>query len=285
MSLAGSSARRGSNSSVLFRWLGTAGIELLLHDQVIVIDPYFSRVPRWKLWLGTLSPARALIAKSVPRCDLVLVTHAHFDHIMDVPDIVCNTGAKAVGSRNSCQLLKVCGILQEKIEETNVGDALALGDFGIRVRQAKHRTVPGFSPGPLAPDLSPPLRARDYRMDNFYSFLILVNGLRLLTDPGTRPEDAVAADVLFVYPGMPHAYYEALLRLVRPRLTVPIHWEDFFRPMSEPLSPYWKPPALAVPPMPHLDLRKFRQMLEQVAPQTRVLEPEILCTYDLENLM
>jgi glyoxylase-like metal-dependent hydrolase (beta-lactamase superfamily II) len=94
---------------IQFRWLGAAGIELVFPDQVIVIDPYFSRIPTWKLWLGRVTPDRALIADKLRRCDLLLVTHAHFDHIMDVPQIVHNTGAMVAGSANSCSLLEAFG--------------------------------------------------------------------------------------------------------------------------------------------------------------------------------
>jgi L-ascorbate metabolism protein UlaG (beta-lactamase superfamily) len=271
--------------SILFRWLGAAGIELVLDDQVIVIDPYFSRIPTWKLWLGRMHPDRGLIADRIHLCDLLLITHAHFDHIMDVPDIVRNTGAMAAGSPNSCELLGVLGTSWGKIQAINAGDQLTLGDVGIEVRQARHRRIPGFSPGPLRPNLRPPLRANNYRMDDCYSFLISVDGFRLLTDPGTRPDDAVAADVLFVYPGMHDDYYETLLRLVQPRITIPIHWDDFFRPLSEPLRPYWKPPALRFPPLQHIHLEQFRQTLQKIRADNRVFEPEVLCSYDLEELI
>lgn len=271
--------------SIVFRWLGTAGIELVVHDQVILIDPYLSRVPTWKLWLGRLYPASELIAKRIQRCDLLLVTHAHFDHLLDVPDIALNTGALAVGSRNSCVLLKAFGVSQEQIQEIHAGDELTLGDLKIKARPAKHRRIPGFSPGPLPPSLRPPLRASGYQMDECYSYLISVNGLRLLTDPGVRPDNAVAADVLFVYPGMQPEFYGALLGRVEPKIIIPIHWDDFFRPLSKPLRPFWKLPTLAFPPLQHIDLEEFRRTVHRIAPECRVLVPEIFYSYKLEALL
>lgn len=279
------SAERHLTTPILFRWLGTAGIELVLDDQVIVIDPYFSRVPTRKLLLGRVTPDHELIADWIKRCDLLLVTHAHFDHIMDVPEIIRITGAVAVGSPNSCQLLEALGVSQSKIQEVSAGDQISVGEIGIEVRQARHPRIPGFSPGLLHPNIRPPLRARHYRMDQCYSFLISVNGTRLLTDPGARPEDAVTADVLFVHPGKDDEYYKALLRLVQPRITIPIHWDDFFRPLSEPLRPFWKPPALAFPPLQRIDLKEFRQTLLRIADSGRVFEPEILRSYDLGALI
>ncbi|MGD9146512.1 MAG: MBL fold metallo-hydrolase, partial [Anaerolineae bacterium] len=243
----------------------------MLPDLVIVIDPYLSRVPAWKLWLGRVTPDRTLIAERIQRCDLLLVTHAHFDHIMDVPEIVRNTGAVAAGSPNSCKLLEALGVSQNKIQEVHGGDQIFVGEVRIEVRQARHPRIPGFSPGPLQPDIRPPLRASSYRMDHCYSFLISANKTRLLTDPGTRPGDATAADVLFVHPGKDRDYYKSLLRLVKPRVTIPVHWDDFFRPLSEPLRPYWKPPELAFPPLQRIDLEEFKQTVLMTIPSGRVL--------------
>jgi L-ascorbate metabolism protein UlaG (beta-lactamase superfamily) len=162
---------------------------------------------------------------------------------------------------------------------------LTLGEYQVEVLSAEHINLPVFTPGPLAPDLKPPLRARDYRMDSCYGFLISVNGQRLLTDPGIRPEDAVAADVLFVYPIMHRAYYESLLPLVQPKMVVPCHWDDFFRPLSKPLRPFWQLPRWTFPPLKRVNLAEFRDTVEAIAPGTRVLVPEVLRSYDLgENL-
>jgi L-ascorbate metabolism protein UlaG (beta-lactamase superfamily) len=265
--------------------LGTAGIELAVHGQVVLIDPYLSRVPAWKLWFGRLCPARELIAERVLQCDLLLVTHAHFDHIMDVPSIARNTGAMTVGSRNSCELLKAYGISKEQIQEIHAGDELTFDGFSIKAWPAEHRRIPGFAPGPLPPKPKLPLRASGYRIDDCYSYLISVNGLRLLTDPGVRPDDAVAADVLFVYPGMQTEYYITLLGRVQPKITIPIHWDDFFRPLSRPLRPFWKLPTLAFPPLQHIDLEEFRQTVQRIAPECRMFEPEIFHPYELEDLL
>ena len=97
-------ARAKMDTSIRFRWLGTGGIELVVNDQVLLIDPYFTRFPLRKLVLGRVRPNRALIGDTIKHSDYVLLSHAHFDHLMDVPDMVRNTGAVAIGSPNSCRL-------------------------------------------------------------------------------------------------------------------------------------------------------------------------------------
>ena len=273
------------SDSTKLRWLGAAGIELNVGGQVLVVDPYLTRFPVWKLWWARVMPDGTRIAEKVPRCDFVLVSHAHFDHVMDVPDLIRHTGATAFGSANSCRLLAACGVPKNKIRHVGPGDRITVSGFQVEVRRAAHMGIPGFGSGPLGADLKPPLRARDYRMDDCWSFLITVDGLRLLTDPGRHPGDAAPADVLLVYPGLEGSYYEALLSVVRPQVVVPIHWDDLFHPSSDPIRPYWQSPSWAFPPLKRINLVEFRRRIEGAVSGTKVLAPEAFCDYDLGELL
>ena len=270
--------------SIGLRWLGTAGVELRVKDQILVIDPYFTRCPFWKVWFGRVQPSKELIAEKIRRCDFVLVTHAHFDHIMDVPDVVHNTGAAVWGSPNSCRLLSACGVPADKIHQIAVGDEFTFGDFHVEVRRCHHVELPGFLPGPVSPVLKPPLHVRDYRMDDYFSFRISAQGLRLLTDPGSCPEQAAPADVVFVIPSQDYGYYEALLRVVRPRVVIPYHFDDHFRSLSKSFRACCKPPRWAFPPLQRMSVTELRGMIEKLSPETEVLIPEAFRSYDLGGI-
>jgi hypothetical protein len=256
-----------------------------VNDQVLLVDPYLTRIPIWELGAGRVCPDRALIADTIKHCDYVLVTHAHFDHMMDVPDLVQNTGAVAIGSPNDCRLFAACGVPQGKIHEVHAGDSLNLGEYQVEVLKGEHIRLPLFTPGPLRRDLAPPLRARDYRMDCFYSFLISARGQRMLTDPGICFEDAVAADVLFIYPGRPQSYYDSVLPLVQPKVVIPYHWDDFFRPLSKPLRPFWRPLGWTFPPLQRVNLARFRDTIAAIAPETKVLDAEIFQSYEVSRFI
>jgi L-ascorbate metabolism protein UlaG (beta-lactamase superfamily) len=273
-------------SPVCLRWLGTAGVEIGVGNQVIVIDPYLTRFPAWRMGLGRVRPNGDLIATRIPRCDFVLVTHAHWDHIMDVPDVALNTGARVLGSENSCRLVETCGVPDGKTQQISVGDRLTLGEFQVEVFPAEHLRTPCPPQGPVASGLIPPLRARDYRMDEMYCYRVSVDRYRLITDPGVDPEDGVAADVLFVHPYRKEGYYDVLLQRVRPRAVIPYHWDDFFRSLAKPLRPLpvlrlsrWAFPSLA-----HAN-SGFKRMIEYKRPGTRVLTPEAFCAYDVAELL
>jgi hypothetical protein len=176
------------DSSTTFRWLGVAGIELTYAGEILVIDPFFTRPPFWRMWLGRVEPNHPLIAAALPGCNHILVSHAHWDHVMDVPDIALNTGARILGSTNTCALVKACGVPKDQVR---AGDEVQLGSFGVKVIAAQHSRTPGFEAGHLRPCLRPPLRLRDYVMDMCTSSLIRVpvhwdDLFRLYPRPGER---------------------------------------------------------------------------------------------------
>ncbi|MGD2146252.1 MAG: MBL fold metallo-hydrolase [Anaerolineae bacterium] len=270
---------------VLFRWLGVAGIELRVDDQVLAIDPFFTRPPLRRLFFGQVEPDSELIAEHMERCDDIVITHAHWDHVMDVPELVRSTGATAWGSANACRLLAICGVPAEKTRVIHAGDALELGPYRVQVIPAKHRWVPAFRPKDLAPGLEPPLRLRDYQMEWCFSVLVAVEGLRLLNWRSVDSDPAPRADVLFVGPHDGRNHYQALLQAVQPRLVIPVHWDDFFRPLEDPIRPCWRAPRWALPPFGRVNLARLKRMIQQIDPQVEILIPEILHPYDLRRCL
>lgn len=268
-----------------FRWLGVAGIELRA-SEVLTIDPFFTRPPLWALDMGRWSPREDLVRSVLPRCDRVLVTHAHFDHLMDVPAVAAQTGATVYGSENTCRLLALCGVPDEQIVRVMPGDILALGPWSVRVLQGEHPSVPGFGPGRLREGLHPPLRLRDYVMDACYSYAIETEQARVLCWAGGPSVMAPAPmDLLFARTDLNAAGLAQLLQVTRPRLVVPIHWDNLFRPLtkdpSHPARPFWEPPRRAWPPLRRAAPQAFCRAVESLWPDATALVPEPLREYNL----
>jgi L-ascorbate metabolism protein UlaG (beta-lactamase superfamily) len=273
------------DNSISFRWLGVAGTELNVNNQTLTIDPYFTRISMRSSFFGHVEPEHRLIADKVTSCNYILITHPHFDHIMDVPDVANNTGATALGSSNACRLLSVCGVPEDKIRKIKTGDKLNLNGFEVTVFDAVHMKTPGFSPGKLSPVLEPPLKAKDYRMDEDFSFLITIGDTRILTDPGENPVEVVPADILFIFPYRRDTYYQVLISRVEPKAVIPVHWDDFFQPLSKPIRPLYQPPRWGIIPLSRINLARFSSMINHISPRTRVLIPEIFKTYNLTELI
>jgi L-ascorbate metabolism protein UlaG (beta-lactamase superfamily) len=272
---------------ISFRWLGVAGIELCVGRRVLLIDPFVSRPPFRRMLFGRVEPDHALITNTISPCDTVLVTHAHWDHLMDVPDVARRAGATVYGSPNVCTLLRFLGLPRERLHALAAGDHLSLDGVEVEVLSAVHGTVLGrpIFTGPVPDILRPPLRLRDYRMDRDFTFLVEAAGYRLLDWSSECAEGAVGANMLFVKPFSAPTYYAELLRTVRPRVVIPIHWDDLFRPLSRPVRPMISPPSWSIPPLRREDLAAFRRMIQQIAPQARVFVPDMFRRYDLGQLL
>jgi hypothetical protein len=90
-------------------------------------------------------------------------------------------------------------------------------------------------------------------------------------------------DVLFIKPQTPA--YQSLLRVMQPKVVIPMHWDDFFHPLSKPIRPVIGPSGRVIPLLKRVDMTHFGRMVEQIAPETKVVIPEILRAYDLDELI
>ena len=268
--------------SVSFRWLGIAGIEITASSDVLLIDPYLTRISLWKTFFGRIQPDLTAV-QVIKKCNYIMVTHSHFDHLLDVPSIFQKTGAKVFGSPNTQCLLASLGVAPSLIQTVKPGDSLSLGEFNIRVFPFEHARVPGYNSGALPHILKPPLRARDYRMDFGCCYHISAGGVTFLTDPGFNPSVNVQADVLFTQPYHDISYYEKLPGLIRPKAVIPIHWDNIFR-RNDPM-PYFVPPALKWPPLQRIDLQVFAETIHKIAPDIEALIPQAFKSYEVSDLI
>ncbi len=265
------------------KWLGVAGIELKMDDQILLVDPYFTRISLQKYILGNVTPNRALAAQLVACCNYVLVTHCHFDHFMDVPEILHNTKAECLGSPNTCKLLSIFKIPKSQVREVQCGDQHQLGNFQIEVCKSQHIPIPGIQQGNITGNPEPPLKAGQYKMDQIFSYRICVEKSSILTDPGLFASGK-PSDILVTTPYLHPQQYEQMILEIKPTTIVLTHWDNFFRPLSKPLRPNFVLPRLALPLRLRVDLNQFNEMIREISPATRVLVPDLFKSYPVAEL-
>ena len=92
-------------------YLGVAGWRLDAGGHTLLIDPYVSRRNVGDDLETPLVPDLAAIdAHAPPRADLILVSHSHYDHLLDVPTIAARTKALVVGTASTRHVLAAAGI-------------------------------------------------------------------------------------------------------------------------------------------------------------------------------
>ena len=256
--------------SLCFRWLGGAGVELKANGQVLALDPFFTRPAIFEL-LRPVKPDPSLVVENLPECHFVLVTHSHYDHLLDVPDVLHHTGAAAYGSRNTCQLLRLLEVPASQVHQIGVGEDLSLGEFKIQVIAGQHSEIPfgRLFNGNLRPGLHPPLRVQDYRMDLCLGYCISVLGVRLLVC-AAEPQPT---DVLFAVVQESKEYYQCLFRGAQPHTFIPIHWDIFTRPLRKPMKRFTRPGRMT--------LRQLTRLARNTLPGVNVIIPEIFREYEI----
>jgi L-ascorbate metabolism protein UlaG (beta-lactamase superfamily) len=266
---------------ISYRWLGNAGFEFKFGKTILLVDPFLTRPNQSHVYFGQVDPDSQAIQTQIKGCNHILVSHTHFDHFMDVPEIARKTGALMHGSLNTCELACVMGVPGQQIHEINAYDEFSIDGVQVKVIPAAHPWIPGYTRGRLKKDLKPPLKLRDYRMDTCLSFLIFFHGKRILVWSSTRTEEAMPADMLICRAVSSESWYERILERVQPNVVIPSHWDDMFRPLSEPAQPYFSPPRLTITPIQRIDIGEFVEKINKVKPKCEVRIPERFCEEEL----
>lgn len=114
-------------------YLGHSGFLVEMGGRIAVIDPWLDPKPRQ---LERLVPP-ALTPNQITKCDLILITHEHFDHCdpYSVGVIQSRTLAQVVAPEETLALLDVPARSRVPVQE---GDSFTLMGTQITVTPAKH---------------------------------------------------------------------------------------------------------------------------------------------------
>ena len=133
-----------SDNAVTLAWLGHASVLINFYGVRILTDPTLFRRIGVDLGLGTLGPLRlvqcALSADELPDIDLVLVTHAHFDHL-DTPSLAAVRGnPAAVMAASTSDLLprRAYSSVRELRWDESAKVTTPRGDVLVRSIQVQH---------------------------------------------------------------------------------------------------------------------------------------------------
>ncbi|MFP4474565.1 MAG: MBL fold metallo-hydrolase [Desulfatibacillaceae bacterium] len=230
-------------------------------DSTLLVDPYFTRVP------GVLSPmllfrkqspsltaiTRTLAAHRLGRADAVAVTHSHFDHAMDAPDVARLLRAPLYGSASTANVARGRDLPEHMIRPVPPGGMFDAGDFRVTFLPGRHLRFPPHLQlllgrgTEIAGPLRPPCRATEYREGGCYTLLVEHSRGRAIVQgsagfiPGAL--DGVRADTAILGIGgldmkseaYMREYYEQSVEAVGADCVYLTHWDNFALPLDQPV--------------------------------------------------
>ncbi|AQT81889.1 MBL fold metallo-hydrolase [Mycolicibacterium litorale] len=234
-------------------WLGVS--TLLVDDgtTAVLTDGFFSRPPMLDVGLRRLAPSASRIdyclnRAKVNRLAAVLPVHTHYDHAMDSAVVAARTGARLIGGESTANIGRGHGLSSDQLVVTTSGQTLPLGPFEVTLIES-HHCPPDRFPGSITEPVAPPVKVSAYRCGEAWSTLLhhAPSDRRLLIQgsagflpcalAGRRAEVAyLGIGQLGLQPEHYIAeYWEQTVRTVGATRVVLIHWDDFFRPLTEPM--------------------------------------------------
>src|SRR5271169_5814493 len=293
----------GKRNQVVLKYLGTAGWQITDGTTDILIDPYLSRINgpappgggsghsmagdtrRAYGWNDVASPDVAAIDSHIQRADFVLVTHTHYDHILDVPHIALKTGAAVIGTESTENVMRAYGVPEEQLITVRGGEDYQFASFALKVIPSLHspldhkryfssETAPAGMKAPLTLEQIHPEGGTLAYLLRFHCHQILAFGGMNYIE---REIVGMEPDVALIGAGASRKeIYDYSGRLMRdlhyPAIVLPTHWDNFLAPYSASQQPNLEA------------LQSFVQEIVAASPKTKVIVPKHFEAIPLETV-
>jgi L-ascorbate metabolism protein UlaG (beta-lactamase superfamily) len=235
-------------AELLVTWYGTAGFRIETGGRVLLIDPHLSRNAEAR-------PVLPFGAEGVTEGDEIFLSHGHFDHAADVPQIACQTGARVYCSAEAARVLRRQGVPDAQLVVAYGGDGF---DFGVYRAQCFHSAHVRFDLPLIARTLLraiPSIPAKMWllpRLRNWpcgqvlsWRFTLTAEEDRAVQHFGSAgcTEDELArlaklgAPDVLLFPLQGHSRIceiaAHIVARLQPRVVIPHHHDDFFPPISQ----------------------------------------------------
>lgn len=305
--VAGAAARPNSTGGkesgrVTLEYMGAAGWRISDGTTIILIDPYLSRIlgpppplapPYIRMpgdtrpvygWNDVAAPDVAAIDAHVPHTDFVLVTHTHYDHVLDVPHIALSTHGTVIGTESTENVMRAYGVPEKQLITVRGGEDFDFGVFSVKVIPSLHSPLDHkhYFSSEIAPaGMKAPLTLQQMHPEGgTLAYLIRLHGHQILVFGGMnyieREIEGLEPDVVLVGAASSRKeIYDYSGRLMRdlhfPPLVLPTHWDNF-------LAPYSASQQASIEA-----LQSFIQEIRAASPKTKIVVPRYFEAIPLEG--
>ncbi|MEM0960932.1 MAG: MBL fold metallo-hydrolase [Bacteroidota bacterium] len=252
---------RPDSGAVRVTYLGTS--TLLFDDGAsrLMIDGFITRPGWWTVLGRELRTDESLVDRTLAqvgaeRLDAVFVVHSHYDHALDAAYVARSTGATLYGSHSTLNVGRGGGLAESELRAVIPGSEYTVGRFHVTAIGSRHlqNRNPVIRPvlewalgGEIEDPLVQPAHSTAYNEGGVLDLMIRHGDLRVLVKatadfvPGALR--GRSADIVFLgigglgkaSPEHRDALYDEVVCTLAPRWIIPIHWDDFARPLFEPL--------------------------------------------------
>ncbi len=291
-----------ASDHVTLTYLGTAGWEITDGHTVILLDPYLSRIygpqppgrppfargpgdnrPQYG-WRDKAMPDTAAIDSHIKKADFVLVSHTHYDHVLDVPYIALKTHATVIGTESTENVMRAYRVPDQQLITVRGGEDYDFGTFSLKAIPSLHSPLDHkhyFSSMTAPPGMKASLTLEQMHPEGgTLAYLIRFHGHQILAFGGMnyieREIDGLSPDAVLVGAASSrNEVYDYTGRLMRdlhfPALVLPTHWDNFTAPYGASQQP-----AIDA-------VQSFLREVVAASPKTKVLVPKYFEPIDLDS--
>jgi len=249
-------------SKLKVTYFGTSTLLFEEEDEQIMIDGFFSRPNVFKVAFGKVQCdtqwVRQLVDNfSITKLKAIFVCHSHYDHSMDAPYLAKITGATIYGSSSTLNVARGYGLPENQMKEFSPNETYYFKNFQVKVLQSIH-TPPfrflGFTnDNHKEPNINLPLKQpakfQKFKEGGTYDFYFENKDFKWLVKASTNFIPNHLKDYSLDYFFLASAtlgkmkfdfqekYYQETVISTKAKCVIPIHWDNFMKPLSKPFVP------------------------------------------------
>lgn len=241
-------------------FLGTSSLLIDDGETQLLTDGFITRPGLFKTGFGEIgcdtNKVRAFVDEyKAARLKAIFCAHSHYDHAMDAPYIAQQTGAVIYGSASTLNIGRGAGLAESSMQLYQPNQVISFGKFKVTILNSKHTppfNIIGKSNDDLGEQITTPLKqpakAEAYAEGGAYDVLIQHGTHSILIKASTNwlpgALDSVKADVVFLGVAcigkqdstFRDNYYNETVGKLKPQIIVPVHWDNFFKPLNPKLK-------------------------------------------------
>ena len=224
------------------KYLGTAGFILSDQHRTLVLDPIISRPNFWQTFTQPLLSDPRLVKSYIPQADEVLIGHAHYDHILDAPEVCKQTGARLIGSGATLMYGRSAGLSEARMIETKGRETIECGKWQVIGLPSIHgKALFGRIPLPGDMTTPPPFPPKFHHLKHgqVFNWWIHTGQLSVVhidsADFIEQELQGKQADIVCLCAiGRKYRpnYVKDVVRLLKPKYIIPCHWDSMMTPID-----------------------------------------------------